>query len=94
MAYLALCYLFLVEVKEHYVNQDGSLAVLVISAYAAEVTSAAEVALTVVNGWLATLYAWTYAALFIYLNPVAWLEWSFQRVTEIVKWLRTVLPSN
>ena len=64
------------------------------SAYAAVVTTFVSDALVWLDGALVTLYGWTYVAVFVYLNPVAWLQWVFERVTEVVKWLRTLLPSN
>jgi hypothetical protein len=72
--YLGLCYLYLVDARNHYVTQDGSLSEFILTTYITLARTEVALWFTTVDGWLVTLYGWTYSLVFVYLNPVMWLQ--------------------
>ena len=74
MFYLVLCYVFLVDARGHYITQNGSLSVFILTGYTTIAQTTIAGWLASADSWLVTLYGWTYQLLFVYLNPVAWLQ--------------------
>lgn len=74
MFYLGLCYLYLVDARGHYVTQDGTLSEFILTTYITQARTTITSWFATIDGWLVILYGWTYQLLFVYLNPVMWLQ--------------------
>jgi len=68
--YLFLAYFFLVDIRQFYVLQDGSLSELIISVYTDQFTAYLTTGLTWINTQSITLYGYMYTLLTYTFYPI------------------------
>jgi hypothetical protein len=70
--YLFLAYFFLVDIRQFYVLQDGSLSELILSTYTVLFTGYITTGLAWLNASAITLYGYAYTLIVITLLPLTW----------------------
>lgn len=71
ITYLFLAYFFLVDIRQFYVLQDGSLSELILSIYTIQFTGYLDTGLTWINTQSITLYNLSYSLITYTVYPIA-----------------------
>lgn len=98
IGYLFLVYFFIVDIREFYTNQDGTVAEVIISIYTIKAQEFLSFWINWINNFLIGLYTAAWLGLNITITPIIWFniavqwtgEWTLKIVKIMVGWFEVV----
>lgn len=93
-----LVYFFIVDIREFYTNQDGTVAEVIISIYTIKAQEFLSFWINWINNFLIGLYTAAWLGLNITITPIIWFniavqwtgEWTLKIVKIMVGWFEVV----
>lgn len=88
--YLFLVYFFLIDIREYYTKQDGTVQVFIFSYYTGIAKSWLDFAITYVNSFMQSTYELQWLSIEWLALPILWtniaIQWTGKLILDITKW--------